>query len=145
MAEQHVRSMPRTSRGYSIVFIDMDGMKRINDTLGHAEGDRALVDVAALLRLTFREADIAARIGGDEFAVLMRDDGDRPREGGDAACARLFNAVRQHNTTAGRPYQLSLSLGHSRCDPASPMPLESVMEEADRKMFAAKRRKGAGR
>lgn len=93
LAEQHVRSMARTQRGFAIVFIDMDGMKHINDTLGHAEGDRALVDVAALLRLTFRESDIAARIGGDEFAVLVRDDGERPKEGPDAASARLRNAV----------------------------------------------------
>jgi diguanylate cyclase (GGDEF)-like protein len=145
LAEQHVRSMARTQRGFAIVFIDMDGMKHINDTLGHAEGDRALVDVAALLRLTFRESDIAARIGGDEFAVLVRDDGERPKEGPDAASARLRNAVQQHNATAGRPYQLSLSIGHCRCDPASPVPLEAVMEEADQMMFAAKRRTGAGR
>ena len=146
LAEQHVRSMMRTGRGFSIVFIDMDGMKRINDTQGHAEGDRALVDVATLLRTTFRESDISARIGGDEFAILALDEAEGTGENAaEAACARLVAAVDRHNRTAGRPYQLSLSIGVSRCDPLSPEPLETVIEEADRRMFAQKRQKGAGR
>ena len=129
----------------------MDGMKRINDTLGHAEGDRALADVATLLRTTFRDSDIVARIGGDEFAVLALDDaqpsGDAVQStaAADAACARLQEAVGRHNASAGRPYQLSLSIGVSRCDPDSPVPLEAVIEEADRQMFVQKRGKGAGR
>ena len=56
-----------------LAFIDVDDLKKINDTLGHEEGDKALIDTAQIIRNTFRESDIIARLGGDEFAVLAID------------------------------------------------------------------------
>ena len=118
----------------TIAVIDLDGLKRINDTLGHPEGDRAIRDAAEVIRASFRDSDVVARLGGDEFAVLVRND---PTYGGDAAtavevaAARLREAVARHNATAERPYELSLSLGFSGYDPAAPQPIESLLDAAD--------------
>ncbi|MBI2495958.1 MAG: diguanylate cyclase, partial [Candidatus Omnitrophica bacterium] len=65
LATQHLKLAQRTKRGLSLAFIDLDGLKQINDTLGHHEGDCALVETAEILKRTFRSSDIMARIGGD--------------------------------------------------------------------------------
>ena len=56
-----------------LAFVDLDGLKRINDTFGHQEGNRALVDTSIVLRDSFRQSDILARLGGDEFAILIAE------------------------------------------------------------------------
>ncbi|HXT48738.1 MAG TPA: diguanylate cyclase, partial [Gemmatimonadaceae bacterium] len=70
LARQHMKMADRMRKRVSHIFVDLDGLKEINDTLGHREGDLALIETADLLRETFRESDIIARIGGDEFVVL---------------------------------------------------------------------------
>lgn len=70
LAEQQLKIAKDMAKNPILLFIDLDNMKLINDTLGHPEGDRALVEVSDVLRKTFRESDIIGRIGGDEFAVL---------------------------------------------------------------------------
>ena len=148
LAEQLVREAERQRRGFDVVFADLDGLKRINDTLGHPEGDRAIRDAARLIRASFRDSDVVARLGGDEFAVLVRND---PTYGGDAAAgveaatARLREAVARHNATEDRPYELSLSLGFSGYDPAAPRGIESLLDAADQAMYAQKRAKRVAR
>ncbi|HEX5581471.1 MAG TPA: two-component regulator propeller domain-containing protein, partial [Gemmatimonadaceae bacterium] len=134
LAEQQARAAARERRGFVLLFADLDGLKWINDTLGHAAGDGAIVDAATLLRETFREADIIARLGGDEVVVLLpassgattAGDGAASDAGATAAaaCERLLGAVARHNDTVARPYRLSLSLGTSSYDPAAPRPFE---------------------
>src|SRR5206468_10064856 len=85
-----------------VAFADLDDLKRVNDTAGHAAGDRALHDTALVLRQTFRDADLVARIGGDEYAVLVRHAG--PESAGVLA-DRLRRQVREFNRRAARPYQ----------------------------------------
>ncbi|HEY0014684.1 MAG TPA: two-component regulator propeller domain-containing protein [Longimicrobium sp.] len=149
LAEQWVREADRQRRGFDVVFADMDGLKRINDTLGHPQGDQALRDTARLIRKSFGDAAVVARLGGDEFAVLVRD--DTPAADGDAgagvkaAAARLREAVARHNDTAGRPFNLSLSLGFSGFDPAAPRSIDSLLESADQQMYAQKRGKRIAR
>ncbi|HEX8242992.1 MAG TPA: two-component regulator propeller domain-containing protein [Longimicrobium sp.] len=146
LAEQLVREAERSRRGFDVVFADLDGLKRINDTLGHPEGDRAIRDAAGVIRASFRDSDVVARLGGDEFAVLVRHDA---LPGGDAAVAaasaRLREAVALHNATAERPYELSLSLGFSGYDPAAPRTIESLLDDADQQMYAHKRGKRLAR
>jgi diguanylate cyclase (GGDEF)-like protein len=91
-----------------VAFADLDGLKRVNDTVGRAVGDRALRDTAAVLRQTFRDSDLVARIGGDEYAVLVRHAGPGSA---DVLADRLKRQVREFNRRAARPYQLSISLG----------------------------------
>lgn len=125
----------RSERPLSLVYIDLDHMKTINDTYGHAAGDRALTDVARLLEANLRESDFIARIGGDEFCVLMSggtEDQDR------RAIARIEGAVKDHNAAAGRPYELSLSIGLGRFDPAAPCSIEELIGSADAAMYRHK-------
>ena len=149
LAEQRVREAERQRRGFDVVFADLDGLKRINDTLGHPEGDRAIRDAARLIRASFRDSDVVARMGGDEFAVLVSSDasgaGDQPDAGVEAAAARLVEAVARHNATADRPFELSISLGFSRYDPAAPRSIESLLEYADQQMYVQKRGKRIAR
>src|SRR5690606_3152575 len=71
LAEEQIRLARHGKRTLSLVFADLDGLKRINDILGHTAGDQAIFEAAAVLRQTFRESDVVARIGGDEFAALV--------------------------------------------------------------------------
>ncbi len=148
LADQQMRMGERERRGFVLVFADMDGMKRINDTFGHQQGDRAIMDAAAQLRTTFRASDIIGRLGGDEFAVIMPEEVDATTESTfaevEAACTRLQENVDTHNATANRPYRLALSVGVSRFVPGSPVSMEVLLDSADREMYAQKRVKGNG-
>ena len=73
LAEQQLQIASRTGREMVLLFVDLDKLKSINDALGHAEGDQALRETATILKNSFRESDIIARIGGDEFVVLAAE------------------------------------------------------------------------
>jgi diguanylate cyclase (GGDEF)-like protein len=140
LAEHRMREAERQGRGFSLVFMDLDGLKRINDTRGHVEGDHAIRDAARLIQESFGDADVVARLGGDEFVVLVPDGG--AADGSvEAGAARLQAALARHNATGERPFQLSLSLGFARFDPAAPRSVEALLEAADQQMYVQKRGK----
>jgi two-component system, cell cycle response regulator len=141
LARQQLRVADRLGSRVCQVFVDLDGLKRINDTHGHSEGDRALVETAQLLRETFRESDVIARIGGDEFAVLIMDSQEHA---GEAMAMRLRDNVAARNAWAGRQYELSLSTGIACCDPRTPVSVDELLAEADLWMYAHKRQKRRG-
>jgi two-component system sensor histidine kinase/response regulator len=118
----------------AVFFIDLNGMKRINDSLGHPEGDRLLMDLTWILRACFRTSDIVGRLGGDEFVVLAPD----AREHADVLRERLRTAVDQFNSGSDRSYRISVSIGLSTCDPSEPASLEELVEQADRRMYEDK-------
>ncbi len=126
----------RHKRHFSILFLDIDGMKKINDTFGHKDGDQALVDMAAILRKTFRESDIIARIGGDEFTVLITE----------PPAAEIRKTVDQHieenlaihNERTKRKYKLSVSMGMVHYDPEHPHSLDELLNKADELMYRNK-------
>lgn len=135
LAEQALKSSDRSRAPLALIFVDVDGMKTINDGLGHHEGDRALRDVAEVLRMTFRESDILARIGGDEFCALIQiTSGASPV----APVDRVEQNLIKFQTTAGRPYRFSLSVGAIVYDPEKPCSLDELMEQADRQMYRQK-------
>lgn len=138
LAEQQIKLSQRLQQGFSLFFADMDGMKRINDQLGHAIGDQALQEMANLLKESFRASDIVARIGGDEFVCLSVD--AKPAEIA-ANLARLQQNIAQVNQNTSRPYTLSLSIGAATYDPANPTDLETLLAEADKQMYLAKKAK----
>ncbi len=138
LAEQQLRMAGRTGRGLLLFFADMDGLKQINDTAGHVEGDRALQAVAEVLQRAFRASDIVARLGGDEFAVLAID---APENAAEILTARLLESLNMRNTRRDLPETLSLSLGLARYDPALPCSLDDLVTRADALMYAHKRRK----
>ncbi len=138
LAEQELKRAERTKKGMLFVYADLDGMKTINDTFGHQSGDEALVEAARLLREVFRESDIIARIGGDEFALLVAE---TPTAYADLVKTRLQRRISAHNASANRPYALSLSVGIAHYDPQRPVPLNKLISRADLAMYAGKRRR----
>jgi len=139
VTEQHLASIRRHHQIPVILYADLDGLKRINDTLGHPEGDRALVKSADILKDTFRTSDIIARLGGDEFVVLA---GIGKEETADSLTERLQEKFREHNEQTNAPYHLSISVGvvHFENDESS---IEEVVARADRIMYEDKRRKNS--
>ncbi|MEN6319529.1 MAG: PAS domain S-box protein [Syntrophaceae bacterium] len=138
LAEQQLKFSDRVKRDMLLFFSDLDGMKWINDTLGHEEGDRALIDVATILKETFRSSDIIARMGGDEFAILAIDTtGIYP----EIIMARLQNQIDTHNKSGNRRYKISISMGTAYYDPDNPCSLDELMSRADKLMYEQKRSK----
>ncbi len=135
LAEQQTRLSQRTGRNMLLFYCDLNAMKSINDTLGHQAGDRALTDVAAILRETFRESDIVARIGGDEFAVLAIESDDTSVG---MLRMRLERNLIAFADSAGRPYDISLSIGVATYDPLLSESLDQVLSRADDLMYRQK-------
>jgi two-component system, cell cycle response regulator len=138
---ERLRSAHADGRSAALFFVDLDGMKHINDELGHEYGDRALVDTADLLRETFRGSDLLARLGGDEFAVLAVD--DSIDELGSLA-TRLQGQMGIPNASRQRPYRLSASIGVALCHYDEPMTFKQLIARADALMYQQKRT-GSGR
>jgi diguanylate cyclase (GGDEF)-like protein/PAS domain S-box-containing protein len=136
LAEQQLKMADRTKTRMLLLFADFDGLKRINDTFGHQEGDRALIETADVLEETFRESDIIARIGGDEFVVLAVETNGASAE---VLTARLQENLEARNAREGCRYKLSLSTGLARYDPDHPCSIDDLLAQADRAMYAKKR------
>jgi diguanylate cyclase (GGDEF)-like protein/putative nucleotidyltransferase with HDIG domain len=137
VARQHLKLAERTGRELFLLFADVDFMKRINDRFGHAAGDRALRDFSNLLQECFRKSDLVARMGGDEFVVLMLETSAAAVP---LVIERLHERLREIAPSGEKSYDFTVSIGVARYDPAAPQPLEAVLEEADRAMYAEKRR-----
>jgi diguanylate cyclase (GGDEF)-like protein/PAS domain S-box-containing protein len=138
LAEQQLKAANRAQRPLKLTFIDCDRLKWINDTLGHQEGDRALIDTAHILRQTFRGSDIIARLGGDEFAILSIDAADMNHED---FSRRLQESIDAYNAEESRSYKLSLSWGTAFYNPESPLSLDQLISAADGLMYDQKRAK----
>ena len=138
-AEEKIRLAKRTQTPLTLLFIDVNDLKVINDGLGHSEGDQALVDAAAVLRRSVRETDLPGRLGGDEFAVLLWGGEEADR----AVRQRIQEELAAENGSSQRPYTLSLSVGGATFDPQQPAPLSTLVAEADADMYAQKRARSA--
>ncbi|WP_202842331.1 diguanylate cyclase domain-containing protein [Luteimonas saliphila] len=132
-ALSHARA---TGDRLALLYLDLDGFKAANDLGGHDAGDRLLQDVAGRLRQGLRHGDVAARVGGDEFVVLLPGcrDANAARRVADALRARL----RQVDRVADRPFQLDASVGVA-CFPGDGDDAASLLAHADRAMYAVKR------
>jgi diguanylate cyclase (GGDEF)-like protein len=138
LADQQLKLSNRTKMGMLLFFADLDGLKLINDTLGHEEGDNALIEIASILKETCRSSDIVARMGGDEFAILAID----PQEGNpESLISRLQNQIEMHNNQKNRKYKLSISIGCSAHDPEHPTSIDKLMVSADKLMYEHKNNK----
>jgi len=120
-----------------LLFIDLDGMKRINDEFGHNEGDNALIQTAAILNRSFRSSDIIARLGGDEFTVLVTDLNANKEE----AITRLNENLKAYNATETRGHKLAFSIGVATLEPERMTCFEELLEQADQAMYEQKRMK----
>ncbi len=128
--DREIEKTRRTSSVFSLLLIDVDKFKRINDQFGHSAGDESLKAVAQILFKNSRKVDVCARMGGDEFAILLPD---TPEENAQALVARINEALSLHNKNASIP--LSLSIGARMVDKLNP---EHILADADSAMYRAK-------
>lgn len=135
LAEQQLKMAQRTQTSCCLLFADLDGLKQINDSLGHEVGDRAIADAAQLLKQTFRDADIVARFGGDEFVILIPACSDNT----DDFRIRLQASMDLFNQECIRPYRLSISVGIQFCAATDTTLLEHLLTKADKLMYDHKR------
>jgi diguanylate cyclase (GGDEF)-like protein len=138
LADQHLKAARRANKEASLIYTDMDGLKAINDTHGHDEGSKALREIAAILRRTFRSSDIIARIGGDEFVILETYAG---RADTQSSSARLQENLRRHNAQQLHSYELSLSIGIVRGGLDDYPTVEALLTRGDELMYEEKRSK----
>jgi diguanylate cyclase (GGDEF)-like protein/PAS domain S-box-containing protein len=124
----------REQRAVMVLFLDLDDFKQVNDTLGHAEGDRLLTMIATRLRACARATDTVARLGGDEFAILVQD------QNADDGGRRLVERIREQMSfpfeLAGRELRVGASIGSSTADGGS---VDRILHRADLAMYSAKR------
>lgn len=137
-AEHQLKVAKRTHQPIALMFLDLDGLKKVNDTLGHSAGDTMITEGAFVLRETFRASDLIARMGGDEFCVLFAADSYHSAK---IALTRLKNAVDETNAQEGRPFSLSFSAGVAMFDPEDPCTLDQLIAQADQQMYLRKRAK----
>src|SRR5262249_7521890 len=118
-----------------LLLLDLDGFKHVNDAFGHPAGDALLTRIGAALRERLRAVDLVARVGGDEFAVILPDTG---LEGGQAAAEELAAAVRTHGevSESGRRAEVTASVGVTSL--AGAPSAEQLLVEADVAMYEAK-------
>ena len=136
LAEEQLAASVADGTLLAMLFIDLDGLKHVNDTQGHAIGDELIAECGSIIRDTFRAADIMARVGGDEFCVLVTTGS---HEGMGAARARLRRAVDLANRLPGRAYELSASIGIAVFDPAVDRSIDDLIRRADAQMYEEKR------
>jgi diguanylate cyclase (GGDEF)-like protein len=138
LGEHFVKLANRSGMPFMVAFVDLDDMKKINDTFGHQEGNRALVEAANVLRDSCRRSDILCRMGGDEFAILIADVNTTC---GDVVIRRIQQKLDSCNTDPDRRYPLSLSIGIVAANITEPANLEQLLHEADALMYAQKQKK----
>jgi diguanylate cyclase (GGDEF)-like protein len=141
LGEQALRTARRDAAPLAVFFFDADGLKTINDTLGHDAGSELLRDIARLLRTTFRRSDVVARLGGDEFALVAY--------GPDAELApalrRLDDATTAANTAGGKPYPISFSAGGATIVAQDHESFAELVDRADAAMYRDKQQRRAAR
>ena len=135
LANQALRMAQRSHMPFSVLFVDVDNLKQINDELGHAVGSQVLVETAEFLKTQFRETDILGRIGGDEFAVAGQFGADAMNQ-----AEERLEAQSVHAATSGIS-RLSLSMGHVTADLRRHEALQDLLDRADAAMYQRKRTK----
>jgi two-component system cell cycle response regulator len=134
LSEQQWKLADRKNKKLVLLYCDLDNLKLINDNYGHRMGDQALVTVAQLLKSTFRESDIIARMGGDEFAILAIE----AETNGERMISRLKEKLTETIMSQDIHLPLSISSGYAHYDPEHSKSIEDVLGEADAQMYEQK-------
>jgi len=136
LAEQQLKLAARSKRELLLMMVDVDGLKKINDQLGHPQGDVALVQSGNVLKKTFRNSDILGRVGGDEFAVLAIDAQPSHAE---IIEKRLFDQLHEFNTQSRLPFTLSMTCGFAPFEINRTAFLEQMILKADQSLYRVKK------
>ena len=141
LADSHMRVTRRHRKRSLLLSADLDGLKEINDTHGHDEGDRAITRAAALLQSCFRDSDVVARFGGDEFVALAFD----VDENGEAALRqKIEDCLRRANKTGESTYEISMSVGTTVVT-GHESNLHELLRESDQALYREKAKRPSGR
>jgi diguanylate cyclase (GGDEF)-like protein/PAS domain S-box-containing protein len=138
LAEHHLKIANQKKKSVMLIFTDLDNLKRINDDFGHSVGDHALIKTTNILKTTFRQSDIIARIGGDEFVVLTSDIKTTSAQD---LYMRLQKRLDAFNQTGKHSYVLKLSVGWAYSSPKEPQNIRKLLSIADRSMYKHKQSK----
>lgn len=141
LAEQTLRLAQRAKMPFSVLFLDLDGLKKINDHLGHNIGSKYLAKTGELIFANFRDADVKGRFGGDEFVVA----GQFSMVGIEVAALRLKTIAEQLSLDVDKRYPLSFSIGHVTAEHYSTETLKELVTKADQAMYEDKRYKKVAR
>jgi diguanylate cyclase (GGDEF)-like protein len=137
-AQHQLKVASRRNCRMALAFLDIDGLKQLNDTQGHAAGDGMIAEAAHVMRQTFRASDLIGRMGGDEFCILFETDSEHDTA---VALSRLQKGIDQANAGDQRPFTLSISAGVAVFDPKEPRSLDELLAIADNRMYEQKREK----
>ncbi len=132
----------RDGRNIMMMFIDMDGLKYINDTFSHEEGDNALKQLAKAIRKSCQSSEVFARFGGDEFIIFVNDYTDADAK---ALEARIYARMQEYNSISGKPYDVAASIGYHIVPADEDLDLYQLITAADKKMYEEKKRKRVSR
>ncbi len=136
LAEHYLKLAERMHKNFYLIFSDIDNLKKINDDFGHLQGDLFLKKAAEILRYSFRDSDIIARIGGDEFVVLIAETTDYNAK---SAITRLQENIKKYNKKEKK--NLSLSTGIANFHPNLKFSLQDLLDKADKHLYEKKRKK----
>ena len=120
------------------IFLDLDGLKKVNDSLGHETGDRMICDMADVLRKTRNKEELLMRYGGDEFVVFGKGKSAMDVEDD---IERIRKAMEELSQSGTRPYVLDASIGYNMVPYDNERPLSALIELADQEMYKEKREK----
>ncbi len=140
LAQQSINQSQRENQAISLIFLDLDALKKINDLHGHAAGDHALITLAQHMKKTFRNADIIARLSGDEFVILLSS---TTAKNAQLAISRLKDNLDLHNQTSLAGFDISFSFGLIELDYNKHQTLSDLLADADALMYEQKRNKHA--
>jgi diguanylate cyclase (GGDEF)-like protein len=141
LIEHQMKVAKRKKTGMFLLYADLDDLKSINDTWGHQEGDAALIETAHILRKNYRESDLIARIGGDEFVVFPAGTSDDDSE---KILDRLHNAFRDYRIQNNPRFKLSISAGMSLYHPDAPCSIDELLALGDASMYERKTKRMPG-
>lgn len=136
LASKSLEVCRRLNKSASLLYLDLDNFKTINDQFGHKAGDTVLQDFASIIKETFRESDVIGRLGGDEFAVLLSTNAS---DNAHLSINRLQDAVSDHNRSSNKAYDIAFSAGCVEISEEHDFNLDTILQEADRKMYSRKK------
>lgn len=136
LGRQYLKVAQRTQQGALLLYADVDDLKGINDAFGYEEGDRVLRDAANILKSTFRDVDIVARVGGDVFMVFALQ---ATANHADLLIGRLQTSVREYNANNARRHSLILNTGMVYSDQAGETTIDALIAQADEALHQQKR------
>ncbi len=136
LLKNHYALSKREGRRLAVCFVDIDGLKGINDNFGHVSGDKLIENISEILKSSVRESDIVARMGGDEFLVVLPECGT---EGAGKVMKRVEERIALYNKASSRGYRASVSYGIAESSYGDRESVEKLLMEADNRMYSMKK------